>query len=136
MGRRCAKLWRHRGCSVQNSHVAGHGGSPLGGSEWAEIREAKARWLGSCMSVRLGFLLEQGSSMWGVLSLRRPLAMSGDSFHCYSLERGATGIQWGEVKGATPHPIGTGHLQGWLLGLQGPDEKMAFDLIDTDLSSL
>lgn len=72
----------------------------------------------------------------GSFVLRRLLAMSGDSFHCYSLERGATGIQWVEVKGSTPHPIGIGHLQSWLLGLQGPDEKMAFDLIDTDLSSL
>lgn len=62
--------------------------------------------------------------------------MSGDNFHCYSLERGAAGIQWVEVQGTTIHPIGTGHLQGWLLGLQGLNEKMAFDLIDTDQSSL
>lgn len=92
--------------------------------------------MGSRMSRRLDFLLAQWSSAWGGGVPQETLGNIWRPFSLLQHGGGAAGVQWVEVKGTTPHPMGTGHLQDWLLGLQGPGEKMAFDLIDTDQNSL
>lgn len=104
-------------------------------SEWAHLREAKARSLRTGLMYQSSWIFFKCSGFrhGEILSLRTHLVTSGDNFHCHNPERSSADIQWVEVKDTIKHPaLRRTAPSGWPLNLQGPGEKMAFDLTYTN----